>query len=606
MLDLVGVVACVVMAFAFAGPMLRSCHVEDGRRVCEWVIGRGGSTDDWRMFSGAWESARVSLVDFHQWPSWNPWHCGGVVLYQDPQAPVPGPLFVLTFAWLPTVVAMKVWLLGHLIAGALGVWCLLRREGAHPGEGLFAATMVTACGFCAEHFGGGHLSFAPFLLFPWVLYGLRRSLEDARWSVLTAALLAAGVFSGATYPLPLMAVGVGLDLLVRLRDPSARRAMLVALPLTAVLFVLLAGVRLLPVLAFLQEHPRLMPLDDAMTVAEVVETWVLREHPRPFPGHVYVWPEYGNYIGVVPVAVLALALLVGLLRRDRGNAARLQNLFVFAGLLWCALGNIPGLSLFGLLHELPVYRSLRVPSRFLHPTTVLAALAAGLFLVDLRKYLELRAKRAIVVAFVVAECALGVGVAVDVCANNAPRLQQGVDPAIPTGRAPARIAQDPGAPYWRWPTFPVAGVGSPTCYAAFDWEAPRGLWFGEGPQQRVMPEGAGAVVSTSWSPNVQRFEVTLSQPGEVWVNQHWDSGWQSNVGDVVEREGLVALSLGPGRHAVELRHRPRGLAVGALFTALGVALSALLLRRWRAEHPALLFAWLSRRLGRAAITDARE
>ena len=28
-------------------------------------------------------------ADFHQLPSWNPYHCGGLVLYQDPQAPFP-------------------------------------------------------------------------------------------------------------------------------------------------------------------------------------------------------------------------------------------------------------------------------------------------------------------------------------------------------------------------------------------------------------------------------------------------------------------------------------------------------------------------------------
>jgi hypothetical protein len=67
-----------------------------------------------------WEAARVALTDFHQLPSWNPYHCGGVVLYQDPQAPFPGPLFLLTFFWLPAIVALKVWEIIHLIAAAFG------------------------------------------------------------------------------------------------------------------------------------------------------------------------------------------------------------------------------------------------------------------------------------------------------------------------------------------------------------------------------------------------------------------------------------------------------------------------------------------------------
>ncbi len=595
--DLAAAAACLALVLAFAGPMLRHCEVQDGLRVCRWVFTQGGGTDDWRMFSGAWEAARVSLLEYHQWPSWNPWHCGGIVLYQDPQAGFPGPLFLLTFWWLPAVAGMKVWIVGHLFAGALGAWAVVRSRGGHPGEGLLAAAMVSACGFCAEHFGGGHASFAPFLLFPWLLLAHRKAVVDPRWTVVTASLLAVCVFSGATYPLPLMAVGLGIDSLLRLGDPAARRGLVVALPLTALLFVLLSAVRLLPVLAFLLEHPRLMPLDDSMTVAEVIQTWVTRDHPRAFPGHVYVWPEYGNYIGVVPVTLLGVALVVGFVRRDALRADRRADLYLLAGLVWCALGNIPGFSLFGLLHELPVYRSLRVPSRFLHPATVAAALAVSALLVDARKGLEsLRVRPVLVRAFILAECLLALGVAVDICRTNAPRLQQGVDPPIPAGSPSPGFHQDPGAPYWRWPTFPVTGVGTPACYAAFEWEAPRGLWMGRVPQERLDPPEAGAVRPTRWSPNVLTWEVSLQAPATLLVNQHADSGWSSDAGPVSERDGLVALDLPAGRRVVTLRHSPRGLGLGALLSLLGVALAVVVGRRLSPDRRDALLARAAARL----------
>jgi len=602
--DIAAVAVCLALVLAFAGPMLRLCELQDGQRVCRWVFAQGGGTDDWRMFSGAWEATRVSILQYHQWPSWNPWHCGGVVLYQDPQAGFPGPLFLLTFWWLPAVAGMKVWILGHLFAGALGAWAVVRSRGGHLGEGLLAAAMVSACGFCAEHFGGGHASFAPFLLFPWILLAHRKALVDPRWSVATAALLAVCVMSGATYPLPLMAVGLALDTLLRLGDPTARRGMLVALPLTALLFVLLAGIRLLPVLAFLLEHPRLMPLDDSMTLAEVVQTWVVRDHPRAFPGHVYVWPEYGNYIGVVPVVLLGMSLVVGAVRRDTLRDDRRVDLFLLAGLVWCALGNIPGASLFGLLHELPVFRSLRVPSRFLHPVTVVAALAVSALLIDTRKRLEsLRIRPTLLRAFILAECVLALGVAIDICRSNSPRLQQGVDPPIPAGVASPRFHQNPAAPYWRWPTFPVAGVGTPACYAAFDWEAPRGLWMGEVPQERLDPPDAGTVQPTRWSPNALSWTVELRQPATLLVNQHADSGWGTDVGEVTERDGLVSLALPAGRHTVTLRHSPRGLGAGALLSLLGIALAVWVVRRLTPERSEDLLARAATRL-REAPQDA--
>ncbi len=580
-----GYLGVTAVVLAFASPLFYACHLgDDGRRVCEWVLSRGGSTDDWRMFSGAWEAARVSLLQFGQWPSWNPYHCGGVVLFQDPQTAFPGLPFLLFF-WLPTLVAMKLSIVAYLLTGAYGMCKVVEDRGGNAAEQVFAGTLVAACGFCAEHFGGGHLSFTPFLVFPWVLWAHQRAIADPRWSVLTAGLLASSVFFGATYPVPLMAVGLGLDVLSRFRDPAARAGMLRSLPLTALLTTLLSGVRLVPVLGFLREHPRLMPLDDQMTLAEVVQTWTTRDHDRAFPGHTYVWPEYGDYVGVAAVALLCLAVVATLARTDAGDdrGQRRRDLFVLAGLVWCALGNIPGVSLFGLLHELPVFRSLRVPSRFLHPATVMLGLMAATFLIDARRWVASRPRPWALKALVVAELCLAVGVAVDVARTNQGRLQQGSDPVIPSGTAGRSFFQDPEAPYWRWPTNAVRGVGSPACYVAFEWQTPLGLRAGRVDQQWVADASAGTVAPEGWSPNALRFRVALGRGGTVVINQHHDSSWTANVGIVVERDGLLAVELPSGSHSLELKHRPRGLGLGVLLSALGIVLSAWVLRRGRRD-----------------------
>jgi hypothetical protein len=599
----ISLLACVALVVAFAAPTAFLCVASpDGHRVCSWVIDRTPSTDDWRSFAGAWEAARIALRDFHQWPSWNPYHCGGVPLYQDPQTPVPGVMFLLTFAWLPTPVAMKLWLYVHLLVGALGARALLRHHGANIPEQVFGAALVTACGFCSEHFGGGHLSFTPFLFLPWALLGHRRALKDARWSVLTAAVLAMAVWEGGTYPVPLLLVALAADTILRLGDPAARRAFLVTLPLTGVLFALLAGVRLLPVLLWLREHPRLMPLDDSMTVAEVVLAWTARAHERPFPGHIFVWPEYGDYIGAVPVALFFAAVVAAFARRDDGARDRRVDVGVGLALVWCALGNIPGFSLFGLLHELPVYRSLRVPSRFLYPATVLLALVAGRALADLRALLlDHRPRRALARSFVALECALALGVVIDLVAVNSPRLQVGADPPIPGGRASTAFHQEGGGDYWRWPTYPVRAVGTPVCYVAFDWTPAPQLWQGEGPQQRVEPADGGTARSLEWSPNVLRIEVDLARPATLLVNQNTDSGWSTSLGTIDRAQALLAVALPAGRHTVTLTHAVRGLWAGALFTLLGMLASAWVLRR---APPERVERWRSALAGRLFVPDS--
>ena len=263
--DVWTIVGCVAIALGLAAPMFVTC----GAGGCHASLQHLGSTDDWRHFAMLWEAARVALGDFHQFPSWNPYHCGGLVLYQHPESPFPGPFFLLTFFWLPTAVAMKVWIVAHLVCGALGARALCADRGGGAAEQLLGAALMAASGFFAQHLGGGHLSFTPFLYLPLILWAFRRSLRDVRYAVVVAGLFAVTVLEGGTYPAPLMAVALAAECLARLGSAEDRRGMGRALPVIAVLFVLLAGVRLLPELHYLREHPRLEPLDDGIGLGEI-------------------------------------------------------------------------------------------------------------------------------------------------------------------------------------------------------------------------------------------------------------------------------------------------------------------------------------------------
>ncbi|HVZ86396.1 MAG TPA: hypothetical protein VHG72_05470 [Polyangia bacterium] len=593
------IAACVAIAFALAAPMIVYCP--GGLGACRVSLDRAGGTDDWRAFSSLWEASRVALADFHQFPSWNPYHCGGLVLYQDPESPFPGPLFLLTFFWLSTPVAMKVWILAHLVIGALGARALVADRGGNAAEQILAATVTAACGFFAEHIGGGHLSFTSFLYLPFIVWAFRRSLRDLRYAVMVAALFALTVIEGGTYPAPLMAVALAAESLARLGSREDRRALARVLPLVAALFVLLAALRLLPALHYLREHPRLEPLDDKIGLSEIFSFWVTRAHGRRLAGHGYVWPEYDDYVGVVPVALMLAGAAIALFGRDPQRRARRIDLAVFAVLIWCALGNISGPSLFAGLHALPVFHSLRVPSRFLGPAMVTFGLLAAAGLAAARGALvrwRPRFRRAIEVA----ELALVVAVAVDVCLVNQPILQQGLDPAMPRRPASADFFQNPAASYARLPSFPTAGFGTRGCYVPLEWRPAFGITDGRGPQARLEPPAAGTIAATAWSPNRLDFDLRLAAPATLIVNQNYETGWQADGGEslgaYVVREGrfwdirarprelpvkgaigLLAVQVPAGSHHLTLRHRPPWLLSGVLLSLLGIALSVLVVRR---------------------------
>jgi hypothetical protein len=600
--------ACVAVVFALGAPMIVYCP--HGASSCQLSLTHLGTTADQRYFAALWETTRVTLRDFHQLPSWNPYHCGGIVLYQDPQAPFPGPLFLLTFFWLPTAVGLKVWVFAHLLCGALGARALVADRGGNAAEQVLAGVLMACCGFVAEHIGGGHLAFTPFLFLPLILWALRRALRDVRYAVAVAALLALADIEGGTYPVPLMAVAVAIECLARLGSASDRRALARALPLVAVLFVLLAGVRMVPVLHYLREHPRLMPLDDRISLAEVFGFWTTGTHGRAVAGHQYVWPEYDCYVGVVPVALMLAGVSFALFGRnlDQGRRERRIDLTLFAALVWCALGNVAGPSLFGLLHRLPIYASLRVPSRFLGPAMVgFGLLAAGALSagrgVLVRRGAGVRVMR---VALLI-ELGLVAGVVLDVCLTNQRVIQQGIDPVLSASPARADFFQNSGASYAEFATFPVAGFGTRSCYVPLEWKPAPGLVDGRVPQARLEPPSAGTVEPSSWSPNEIALDVRLASAATVIVNQNYETGWRAagagTVGAFVAPArrfwdvrahpeqlpsqgaiGLLAVRLPPGDHHLVLRHRPPGLLLGALLSLAGVALGIAIVRR-RAPPP---------------------
>jgi len=595
--------ACVGVAALLAAPTAVYCP--SGPGSCQLSLLRLGTTGDARFFAGVWEATRVALVDYHQFPSWNPFHCAGVVLYQDSQTPFPGLPFLLLF-WLPTALAIKVWIFGHLVCGTLGARALVAERGANAAEQILAATLMAASGFVAQHIGGGHLSFTPFLLLPLILWSFRRALRDLRYVVLTATLFALADIQGGVYPVPLMAVVLMLDCVARLGAPDDRRGMLRALPVLGVLFVLIAGVRIVPVLLYLREHPRLVPLDDYVSLAEVFRFWTTRTHSRAVPGHPYVWPEYDAYVGVVPVALMLAGIGVALFSRKDAHGTRRErriDVFVFLGVIWCALGNIPGPSLFALLHKLPIYASLRVPSRFLGPAAVLLGLLAVSAMIAARRWLAARATSPRLLRLaLIGQAVIVAGVTLDVCLTNMRVIQQGIDPVL--SRAPARgdaFFQNTGVDYGQYPTFPVRGFGTRQCYTALEWKPAPGVVDGPVPQCWLRPGDAGTVSQTAWTPNRVELAVHLPADATVIVNQNYESGWRSSAGTVGAYAragdqfwpagtrppgppgktaiGLLAVQLPAGDHHLTLRHRPHGLLPGLFMTLAGIGLAWLVVRR---------------------------
>lgn len=531
---------------------------------------------DWQFFHHMWEAGYVALTRYGEWPLWDPYHCGGITLLGNPQSQHLSPFYFISLLVGPTL-GSKIFLVLHAWAGFLGMYLLARRSYrlGLPGA-LLASLGWAASGFFAWHGSGGHSAFLPFYLTPWVLLAWRAAARDLRYAAAIAALLALVLLEGGVYPFPYLVLLVIFDATSRtLAQDHVRgiaKAALLALPLTA----LLGAIRLLPIIDELARNPRTMPSTDGVSFGEVLEMLTAREHEWRYAGHQFVWPEYGTYVGWGILGLGALGLIAA--RRSPWRSVG-AGFFLFLGLM---MGQHGVASPWSLVHRLPIYDSLRVPSRFAVFFTLYLALLAGRALDEIATRLARssgwrgRVQKALPYLAIT-------GIAVDLVVVHGPIINRWTDPEIVTNFVSPRHYLSASRPYGRYyASFPRMNLGSKDCYEAMNFTPSRDLWTGDQPQARVI-DGSGSVLG--WGRTTTRVwaDVRLEREGRIVFNQNFAPGWRSASGNVVSDAGRLAVDLPVGTHHVELVYRPRTLVPGALLSSLGLLLAlGVALRRPRA------------------------
>lgn len=534
---------------------------------------------DWQQFQHQWEAARVAVMRWGDYPLWNPFHCGGVTLFGDPQAQAYGPLFWLLLP-LGTTVGLKVFLIVHTAFGLAGMYVLARRElNVGVAAAILAAVVWGWSGFFAWHGSGGHAAFLPFYFAPWLLMAWRRAADDPRWSVAVAGLMALVLFEGGVYPFPYFALLLGFDALVRLAIGGERRGVIRAGVIAGALTLCLGAFRLLPILETLELYPRPTAGNDSVSFSELVAMLTAREHEYRF-GHEYVWAEYGTYIGW---AALLVALAGAAAAWRRGRRRLVLGALLFGGF---TLGYASSWHPWAILHELPPFDSLRVPSRFAVLFTFYLGLLAATALEALREGIAgWRLRPGLDWTRLALPWLLVAVIAADIAASNMPTIDRWRG-----GPLPAEMLRDrhyhllPESRYGSYASFPAHGVSSRGCYTGMEYRAASGLWEGDVPQVRIAGaagelHGEGRTANTLWA------EVTLEAEGTIVFNQTWAPGWRTSAGTVEkDRGGRITVKLPPGRHRVELEYVPTHLWTGLAGSLAGVVLSLLVLLFARADR----------------------
>ncbi|HVH47833.1 MAG TPA: hypothetical protein VM925_36110 [Labilithrix sp.] len=524
------------------------------------------------------ETGKVSISRWHELPLWNPYECGGVPLWDNPQSIVASPL-VLLLQPLSTTATIGIWAMVHATAGFVGMWLLCRSEL----ESSRFAAFVAACLFAfsaplSNHVGGGHTAFAAFQFAPLALYLWRRAETDRRMAIGLGLLVANTRYEGGVYPLPFIALLLAIETATRLTSPARALAIVRAGAVVAVIAGLVGAARLLPVVDQLTHHKRpLAPEVDFIDWPLLKDMYLARSHALRF-GHEYVWGEYVAYTGPIVLVLAAAGIVLGL--RDKKWLLLLGTL-----LLLLMLGHFASWAPWSFLkNHVPPFVSMRVPSRF---RLLLALCIAGWVALAIDRlprtldpFATLLGGGPFVRAARVAVTAVAIFAAGDVASHSMDIINSQWDGPTPAKQVPEARLHLGGPNLAQFIDQPRQNRGRLECWEEWAPFAGAPLWAGDLPQAKVTTPGA-TVYSVARTQSSFLVDIESPEATTVLFNTSWARGWRTDVGQTREQAHELVVDVPAGHHRMRVWYWPVGLTLGLVLTALGLALAVVGLVRKR-------------------------
>jgi hypothetical protein len=305
-------------------------------------------------------------------------------------------------------------------------------------------------------------------------------------------------------------------------------------------------------------------------------TALFSRDPAPsLPAGYWDYHEYGAYVG--PAA--ALLALAGVVLAWRRSWPWTLTAIVFFGL---ALGDIDPASPWSLLHQLPLFSSHRVPSRFLVMLVFSIGVLAGLGAEALARIRWRWARPAVALVILAG--------GVDAFAVAPRHLERTFEreyaPLKPSPRFRQVLLESGGRAMYATAR---ANMGALDCFQLAMGSESNHAQAANSPAYRgeAYVEGGGRVRTMLWSPNELEYRVTLVRPGVLVVNQNFASQWElvAGRGEIFRKDGLLAVRLPEGAQVLRLRYGGGAVVLGLALATLGVAALVALWYRERSRSP---------------------
>ena len=310
---------------------------------------------------------------YGRFPLWNPYLRSGMPVVGDPMLHFANPLVGLPVALLDVGLGFRVGIALSLLAAALGMWSLAGTLEIRGTVRIWMSLLYAFSGpVVARFYQGQYLFVFGCAWIPWVLAAFirlarTRLWRDAGWAALALAML---FLSGNAYytffaipALSIVFLAFG-GVRIRGRAPfvAADKKLAMLFASAGVLFLLFVSVQLLPMFEI---HPRMvkglnLDMSDSQTVPEIFRDLVSAKVERSDTVRKLTTEEFYAYIGIVPLALLAL-LPFAFRAGHRRAAIAFLGLLLYA-VAWIDIAQMPWRS---------AYRSLAWLHQFRYPTRML-------------------------------------------------------------------------------------------------------------------------------------------------------------------------------------------------------------------------------------------
>lgn len=378
------------MAFLFG---LACALVGYGSLVSSIVAPHHVGPADWDLAAGMLECFRKIVLEYRQFPWWNPYSAGGYPYFGSALSSGAFSIPAVLSLVFDAVTALKISVVASVIVGYVGMYRLSGRATDDPLVRATAGVLLVCNGGIVLHLSVGHL-FLDYFFYPWLIYFLLQindaddapgAVRSGTWAGLMLALASHHVIHyGFVYMLLTIVSAFLVGLILRSRRDGSERlrrwlSLCLAYGQCALVFVALAGVRFYLAYVIMHDFPRRDRLEVTFEAWRLLRVFV---EPGQTSLHPHAdglgWWEWGCYLGLPAVAFFVLSLF----RRPRYE----HGIFILGIVMFAS--STHGTPYWWINEYVPVFQSMRVASRIRIWLVPFFAIAMIRGLASFRKYCD--------------------------------------------------------------------------------------------------------------------------------------------------------------------------------------------------------------------------